>query len=80
MRQPGEHRRLGNRDLAEVLSEVDLRTLGKPPHAETALRADIDRVGVVLENLFLGQLAFQVQRNQCLRNFALPAALGAQPQ
>src|SRR5581483_3699067 len=66
--------------LAEILSEIHLRALAESVNAEAALIAEINRVGVILENLLLGQLLLELHRDQSFRDFSAPAALRAQPQ
>ena len=66
LRQPGEHRRLGDGDVLERLAEIDLAGRGE---AERAL-AERNMVHVDLENLLLGQQAFDLQRKQHLVDFA----------
>ena len=62
----GEHGRFRQSHLAQVLAEVDLRALAESVDAEAALVAQVNRVGVILEDLLLGELLLQVERDQQL--------------
>ena len=55
--QAGQLRRFRQRDLAEILAEVDLGGLAETADVERAAPAEVDLVGVVLENLLLREAA-----------------------
>ena len=78
--QPGELRRLGQIDLAEILAEVDLRRLPEAADIERPAPAEIDLVGVVLEDLLLGEALLQLQRDDHLGELARPALALVEPE
>src|SRR5262249_51866012 len=67
-------------DVAQVLAKIDFSALAQPLDAEASGLAKRNGICVVLENLLLGELLLQVQRNQSFGNFAAQTALDiAQP-
>ena len=76
----GEHSRFGQRHLAQILAQIDLARFTEPLDAEAALVSQIDRVGVVLKNRFLGELPLQVQCDEGLRDLTAPPSFRAKPQ
>src|SRR6185295_17441843 len=74
--EPGDERRLGEREVAHVLAKV---ILGRGLHA-VAVVPEVDPVQVQVEDLLLAQRLLQAQREDRLPGLALeaggPAALG----
>ena len=69
---PGEFGGLGQRDAAEVLAQVGFGCLRQTVDVEGAAPAQVDLVGVVFENLLLGELLLELQGDDDLGRLALP--------
>src|SRR4029077_3226396 len=78
--QTRQHGRFGQSNLAQILAQVHLRTLAEAMDAEATLIAQVNRIGVVVEDLLLGELLLQLHRHHGLGALAPPAALSAEPQ
>ena len=76
LEEAGEHRRLGEGDVAYRLAEIELR--GRLD-AEGAA-AHIGAVEVELEDLVLGELALQPEREVCFLDLALERPLARQEE
>ena len=61
--------------MRQILTEEDLRGFAEAVDAEAALMPEVNGIGIIFENLLLGKLLLQMQRNQRLRDFAAPTAL-----
>ena len=55
----GQFRRFRQGDLAEVLAQVHFGRLAETADVERAAPAQVDLVGVVLENLLFGELLLE---------------------
>ena len=75
-----QQRRLLHLQLAHVLAEVHLRRLAEAPHGECAPLPQVHLIGVVLENLLLGQLLFNLQGDHRFGDFAPPRLLRTKPE
>ncbi len=71
----GDQRRFGRGEVFQIFVEIGLRCLGKAADGERTALAQIDAIGIELENLLLAELLLHLQRNQHLRQFALDRLL-----
>ena len=62
------------------LPKISFGGLAEAVDAETAARAQVDLVGVIFENLFLGKPLLEPQRDHHLGQLARPALLWVQPR
>ena len=69
----GDFGGFGQRDAVEFLAQVGFRRLTQAHDVERAAPAQVHLVGVVFENLFLGELLLQLQGDDEFGRFALPA-------
>ena len=76
LEQPGQHRRLGQVHIGDLLAEIEL---GCRRRAEIAA-AHIGAVEIELEDLVLGIMPLQPDREERLLDLALEGTLGAQEQ
>ena len=74
LRQAGQHRRLGDIELAQGLAEIRLARRGETVGTLT----EVDLVHVELEDLLLRQLGLDLQREQRLVDLANVVLLGRQ--
>ncbi len=80
LNQPGQHRRLGQREILDVLAEISPRRLAKAADGERTALSQVNLVGVELKDLLLGELLFQLKGNQNLDQLALDPLLGRQEE
>ena len=73
-------RRFRQRDLAQVFAQVRLRRFAEPVDAEGPARAQINLVGVILENLFLGKPLLDLEGDDHFRQLARPALALVEPE
>ena len=59
---PRQQGGFGQRELREIFGEVNPRRFAEAVDAERAVASEVNLVGVILEDLLLGQLALQVDR------------------
>src|SRR5690606_35463216 len=76
LHRAGEDRRLAKREIARRLAEITLR---RRLDAGGAV-AEEDAVEIELEDLLLGVVLLEPQRQQCLLRLALQRLLGAEEQ
>ena len=69
----GQLRGFRNVDLAEILAEKDFGRLAEAVDAEGAARAQVDLVGVILEDLLLAELLLELQGDDDLGRLGGPA-------
>ena len=62
----GQQRALGQIELAHILAEVGLRGLAKSVDREAAALAEVDLVGVHLEDLLLGEAVLELEGDEDL--------------
>ena len=72
----GEQRALGQIELAHIFAEVGLRRLAEAVDGEAAALAEVDLVGVHLEDLLLGEAMLELEGDDDLGELALDALLG----
>ncbi len=73
--QAGEERALGKRKLPQIFPEIRDAGLGKTANPEAAAIAEINFVGIQLENLLLGKTLLELERNHGFRGLAAHGAL-----
>ena len=71
----GQQRALGQVELAHILAEVGLRGLAKSVDGKAAALAQVDLVGIHLEDLLLGEAVFELEGDDDLDHLALDAPL-----
>jgi hypothetical protein len=76
----GERRGLGERQVDDVLAEVEPRRFGEAVHRERAAVAEVHLVQVQLEDLILGQPALRDHRHELFAQLARHALLGREQQ
>ena len=79
LNQAGQSGGFGQCQQTHVLAEIGLRRLSKTVNAEGAAPAEVDLVGVVFEDLFLGEFLLDLQCDHHLGEFALPVLVGIEP-
>src|SRR5206468_3857321 len=72
--------RLGQGDVLQILAEIDLRGFAETVDAEAAALPQVNRIGVVLEDLLLRELLLEMERDQRLGDLSVPGSLGIEPQ
>ncbi len=76
----GQQRALGQIELAHILAEVGLRGLAESVDGKAAALAQVDLVGVHLEDLLLVEAVFELERDDDLDHLALDALLGREKE
>lgn len=66
--------------IAEVLAEIDLGGLAEAVDGEALALAEVDLVGVVLEDLLLGELLFELEGDEGLERLAFPCLVAGEPE
>ncbi len=75
-----QKRRLAERNVVNVVIEVCQRALGKTVDPKAAAVAQINLVGVELENLLLGKAVLEFERHHGFGQFPPPGALRAEEE
>ena len=76
----GEEGALGGVELREVLAEEGLGGFAEAVDGEAAALAEVDLVGVHLEDLLLGEAGFELEGDEDLNELALDALLGREEE
>ncbi len=73
--QAGQERAFGKRELPQIFSKIGDAGLGKSANPKAAAIAEVNFVGIQLENLLLGKTLLELERNHCFRGLAAHGAL-----